>query len=1084
MDTRTALKEGTLLKVFNIDRGTITYTIQDEIGRGNTGIVYNGFYRDNAGGRNTVRIKECYPFRVGLLRRGDELIPVGETDARAFEECKKKMEEAFLVNNRLFHTDGLTNFISNTIDEYTANNTIYIVSTYQEGDVLSCETADSVKACVSIVKSVAAVIRRFHKAGYLYQDIKPENIFVLKGAAYVVQLFDFDSPIPLKDIRRPDRKEKPRIFFTKGFAAPEQQRGYGHRLGRHTDVYGVGALLFYLLFGRTPEAPDCRTEAEYRFAECRFADRNYQDRLFRALPDFFHHTLAGCYLDRYQDMDQVIGKLEEIEKYADTVEPFIISSQVSRPPALMGREQELEAIRGWMDRDETNCLFLTGMGGIGKSTLVRECIVNRHERFDAVLYLYYEGSIQKTIADDGQLRVNTMERMPEESTEDYFRRKVRMLRELAAGKRVLLVMDNFQGIPDGDFAVVLGIGWKTIVVSRREVPDTGYATLRLRAIADREDLYALFECYLRRELEDGELDCLDEIIRAVRGHTLALQLIARQVECSHISVAEAAVLLKEKGFSDIAPEKVDYVKDWQLYQDTVARIVNVIFQADHMSDMKKALLKALSMYPAAGVDINVFSDITALETKDPLNELAREGWAQIDGNRISLHPVIQEAVRRWEWSRTDWNLCGLVMYGVWKRIKLEAKKENIPWRQQLDMRLFKLCMEEDPALAKKVQEYADGIGAEGDIFLDRIESISQGQITDYRRLRVWLDMAEGILDYCKKETDVREINVYYLLLYDTVMNMPMDREDYILEHAEEWLDSLEERSWDYPEGKMILDLYDRIMTIYEERRESREAYARLEKAERIARESQSYTLKGQYYLILAGYLDSVTEWYYGDNAQTGYILKQLLAVDKAIWHLKRDMTDEGRILYTEALLSKVHLLTLSYPGRYRKIIRLLMSAERIIQEHAQEYAEIRQKLYVVKAWFHTLIPGDYEEMTRAMTCAEEITQATADTPLTIIDDVILPWMGMLAEFGKYEEAAEKLKKGIQLCEKDDYKGIVPYIRKKVYLYACLLDMYYMSGDFAKCREVIGIIDEENFRNREYGVVKVIEEGFRKEIFNR
>ncbi len=30
MDTRTALKEGTLLKVSNIDRGTVTYTIQDE----------------------------------------------------------------------------------------------------------------------------------------------------------------------------------------------------------------------------------------------------------------------------------------------------------------------------------------------------------------------------------------------------------------------------------------------------------------------------------------------------------------------------------------------------------------------------------------------------------------------------------------------------------------------------------------------------------------------------------------------------------------------------------------------------------------------------------------------------------------------------------------------------------------------------------------------------------------------------------------------------------------------------------------------------------------------------------------------
>ena len=102
--------------------------------------------------------------------------------------------------------------------------------------------------------------------------------------------------------------------------------------------------------------------------------QHYQDRLFQALPEFFHHTLAGYYADRYQDMEQVINKLEEIEKYADTVVPFLISSQVNCPPVLVGREAELEALDDWMNRGETNCLFLTGMGGIGKSSLVKKYI--------------------------------------------------------------------------------------------------------------------------------------------------------------------------------------------------------------------------------------------------------------------------------------------------------------------------------------------------------------------------------------------------------------------------------------------------------------------------------------------------------------------------------------------------------------------------------------------------------------------------------------------------------------------------------------------------------------------------------------
>ena len=42
----------------------------------------------------------------------------------------------------------------------------------------------------------------------------------------------------------------------------------------------------------------------------------------------------------------------------------------------------------------------------------------------------------------------------------------------------------------------------------------------------------------------------------------------------------------------------------------------------------------------------------------------------------------------------------------------------------------------------------------------------------------------------------------------------------------------------------------------------------------------------------------------------------------------------------------------------------------------------------------------------------------------------------------------------------------------------------MKGDFVKCREVLGVIDEENRRNRELGVVKVIEKGYREEILRR
>ena len=133
MDSRTALQRGTVLRFSD----GYEYTIADELARGGSSIVYNAFYPDNLGQKKAVRIKECYPFKCNLVRQPNGRLLVPEAESVLFSEAKQKLRRAYRLGNEFFATDGLTNLTANTYNIFEANNTLYVVSAYAQGQELS-----------------------------------------------------------------------------------------------------------------------------------------------------------------------------------------------------------------------------------------------------------------------------------------------------------------------------------------------------------------------------------------------------------------------------------------------------------------------------------------------------------------------------------------------------------------------------------------------------------------------------------------------------------------------------------------------------------------------------------------------------------------------------------------------------------------------------------------------------------------------------------------------------------------------------------------------------------------------------------
>ena len=94
MDIRTALPVGTQLTLTNHEGGTVRYTIQGEIGRGGSSIVYDASYTNTLGDARIIHIKECYPFGLRITRDSTLCLQPSQEDEQAFQAHNKQADRS------------------------------------------------------------------------------------------------------------------------------------------------------------------------------------------------------------------------------------------------------------------------------------------------------------------------------------------------------------------------------------------------------------------------------------------------------------------------------------------------------------------------------------------------------------------------------------------------------------------------------------------------------------------------------------------------------------------------------------------------------------------------------------------------------------------------------------------------------------------------------------------------------------------------------------------------------------------------------------------------------------------------------
>jgi serine/threonine protein kinase len=227
------------------------YEVEKPLGGGGFGITY--LARD--GNLNLpVAIKEYFPNDLAL-RGANHTVLVRGAQAEVQEQYHWGLER-FLDEARALATFRHPNIVR-VLRYFRDNGTAYIVMEYETGLALKRWVPQnaplSARSLLAIVRPLLDGLEQVHKSGFLHRDIKPDNIYVRADGSPV--LLDFGSA------RRVQSHRELTNIVSPGFAPFEQYHSQGNQ-GPWTDIYSLGAVMYWMVTGKKPMEAAARVKSD------------------------------------------------------------------------------------------------------------------------------------------------------------------------------------------------------------------------------------------------------------------------------------------------------------------------------------------------------------------------------------------------------------------------------------------------------------------------------------------------------------------------------------------------------------------------------------------------------------------------------------------------------------------------------------------------------------------------------------------------------------------------------------------------------------------------------------------------------